>query len=122
MRQPDPLGYAARAVTGRAVSRRTRLSRVTATGSSKLEALGWSGGHSDTIPVVGRPSSVVTLAQNIALTSAASCDRAPDSTFDRSPSIGAVAARQIAPMKSLSGETSGSVTLIGWSVGEFRVS
>ena len=109
-------------MTGSAVSSRTRLSRVTATGSSKLDAFGWSGGHSDTMPVVGRPSSVVTLAQNIALTRAASCERAPASAFDSSPSVGAFAARQIAPMKSLSGETSGSVTLIGWSVGMLRVS
>ena len=57
------------------------------------------------------------LAQNIALTSAASCARAPDSAFDSSPSAGAFAARQIAAMKSLSGDTSGIVTLIGWSVG-----
>ena len=43
--------------------------------------------------------------------------RAPDSAFDSSPSLGVFAARQMAAMKSLSGETSGSVTLIGWSVG-----
>ena len=40
MRHLDPLGYAASAVTGSAVSSRTRLSRVTATGSSKLDAFG----------------------------------------------------------------------------------
>jgi hypothetical protein len=66
---------------------------------------------------MGRPSSVVMLAQKRAFTSEATWPLAPPSTVESSASAGLFAAAMIAATMSLSGDTSGSAAVIGARTG-----